>query len=662
MKDEKREILRLRNEIKEHNYRYYVLDAPEISDNQYDALMQRLRALEARHPELRNLASPSVAVGGEVAPRMGQIRHMVRMDSLQDVFDLSAVRFFCAGVRERFGDAVSFVVEPKIDGLSVSLEYFDGRLVRAATRGNGLVGEDVTENVKMIDSVPRVLKKTIKRLLVRGEVFTPTHVFQQLVDEQRRNQETCFKNARNAAAGSLRQKDPEITRDRRLDIFVFNLQAVEGVELTGHKESIEFLNDLGFKTVPVFGGFQGDAEIIAQIERIGKAEAKRDFNIDGAVVKVDNLRYREVLGTTAKHPKWAIAFKYTPIEIQTEVLDVEISVGRTGVLTPIAILRPVLIDGSMVSRAVLHNQDFIKKKMLNVGCSVLVRKAGDVIPEIVSVVRNSSIGYFKIPRQCPFCLAEAFEENVDLVCQNPDCPGQLVRRIMHFTSRDGMNIEGLGPGIIEKLVKKGLLSSVADVYYLQMEDLVDTERLGEKSAENLLAQIEVSKLVGPARLLFGLGVKNVGAKTARDLIARLGDLERLFVVQEEELLALPGIGEITVASLLNFFALPQTRVCVNRLKVAGVTLKSALPVSSETKVSCVLTGSFESFSRAELEERLGRAGVNVLGNVSAKTNYLLVGNNPGGKLAKAEQLKVPLVFEKDLERFLIWVVDRVGPW
>ncbi|GHU85213.1 DNA ligase [Clostridia bacterium] len=649
MASEESEILKLREEIKRHNHLYYVLDTPQITDNQYDSLMRRLKDLEAKHPEMQDTLSPSMVVGGVATSKMEKIKHQIQMNSLQDVFDLESVLDFCNKVRERFDDEVSFVVEPKIDGLSVSLEYENGILVRAATRGDGFVGEDVTKNAKMLESVPQKLKHNVEKLTVRGEVFMPNHVFEQLTATQAQNNETCFKNARNAAAGSLRQKDPQVTRERQLDIFVFNLQVAAGFETRSHKESIEFLNGLGFKTIDVCGPFEKDKLIIEQIEKIKLEDGKKDFNIDGAVVKVDNLEYRKILGKTAKFPKWAVAFKYTPQEMQTEVLDIEISVGRTGVLTPVAVLKPVLVSGSVVSRAILHNQDFIKKKMINIGSVVLVRKAGDIIPEIASVLENPSGEYFKIPRVCPSCGMEPFEEEVELSCQNPSCPEQMLRKLTHFVSRDAMNIEGLGPSILKKLIEGGLLSSVADIYYLTLENLVGLERLAERSAQNILQAIEKSKTVGAGRLLFGLGIKQIGAKAAHDIIEHFGDMEQLFEVTFDEIVKIHGLGGVVAASLVNYFSLPPARTCINRLKLAGVRVEEEPKERGALDgINCVVTGSFEAAGRQELEMKLKELGARISESVSKRTDYLLVGSKPGKKLEKAKALGVKIVFENDL--------------
>ncbi|MDR1260605.1 MAG: NAD-dependent DNA ligase LigA [Oscillospiraceae bacterium] len=644
------EILKLREELKKHNHFYYVLDAPKITDGEYDALMHKLKSLEAQYPELIDTQSPSVVVGGNASLHINKVRHGVQMDSLQDVFNLESVFAFCDKVREKFNNQVLFVVEPKIDGLSVALEYKNGVLVRAATRGNGFVGEDVTQNIRMIKTVPQTLAQKIENLVVRGEVFMPNLVFEQLINVQRESQRICFKNARNAAAGSLRQKDPQITKERNLDILIFNLQQITTTRFESHKESIEFLKNLGFNTVDVYGLFKSNGEIAAQIERI-KQEV-RSFNIDGAVVKVDDLGYRRELGRTSKYPKWAVAFKYTPQEVQTTIRDIKVSVGRTGALTPIAIFDPVFISGSVVSRAVLHNQDFIKKKKINIGSLIRVRKAGDVIPEIMEAVVPSG-EYFEIPSNCPSCGEKLFAEEGGLICQNVLCPDVKFRKLTHFVSRDAMNIEGLGPSIIKKLIEQKVIVVFADIYYLEEQDFASIDGLAEKSIQNILKSIEKSKGSGPARLLFGLGIKNIGEKTSKDIIRYFGSVDNLFGVTMDEICEIRGIGVTSADSLANYFKLQETKTCIHRLKIAGVQTKVVQSQEvKETGETFVITGSFEGISRHKLVERLQGLGINVSDTISKKTNCLLVGENPGSKLKKAEQLGVKIVLENELRNLI----------
>lgn len=653
MQDAKTEILKLRDEIKRHNYLYYVLDAPEISDFEYDKLMQRLRDLEAENPDMFDKTSPTLVVGGVALNKFEHVTHKRQMNSLRDVFDINSVFEFCSKIQEEFGNDTDFIVEPKIDGLSVALSYKEGRLVKAATRGDGFVGEDVTENIKTIKSIPLTIPCDAKELIVRGEVYMPNLVFANLIEEQKKSGEAEFKNARNAAAGSLRQKDPKIAKARKLEIFVFNLQYANGIDFESHFESIKWLKSMGFATIAVSERLRALQQIEANIEKIRQESHQYGFGIDGAVVKVDNLKLRDRLGKTSKYPKWAVAFKYQPEEAQTKIKNIEVNVGRTGVITPVAVFDPVLISGSMVSRAVLHNQDLIRSKKINIGSNIIVRKAGDIIPEVVGVIGESD-EYFMLPEYCPSCGSKLFKDGCEKRCFNSNCPAQLFRTIEHFASRDAMNIESLGPAIIERLIDAKLLFSVADIYYLTEQDLLMLERFGKKSATNIINSINRSKESGLARLLYALGIRNIGKRAALDLAKKFKDIEKLFKAKQFEVAAIDGFGEVMAESVVEYFALEQTRQCIERLKQAGVLTvqRDADKVKKLDGLTFVITGHFENFNRQELQEKLIAYGANVSGSVSKKTNWLLVGAEPGSKLKKAQELGVSVILEEKIMELL----------
>lgn len=645
----------LRATLSRHNHLYYVLDAPEIEDFEYDRLLRELEELEAAHPELVTPDSPTQRVGGEALGQFAPVRHDVPMESLQDVFSVEEVRAFDERVRAAVPD-VRYAVEPKIDGLSVALEYRDGLFVRGSTRGDGVTGEDVTANLRTVRSIPLRLARPLPILEVRGEVFMPVAQFEKLVREQELREEKPFKNPRNAAAGSLRQKNPKITSARGLDIFVFNIQRIEGETVESHLAGHALLKELGFKVV-AHTPCGTLAEVEAEIARIGENRGRLPFGIDGAVVKADDFAARRTLGSTAKFPRWAVAFKFPPEEKRTKLLGIDINVGRTGALTPTAVLEPVLLAGSTVARASLHNEDFIREKDIRIGDIVVVRKAGDIIPEIVSVVEHGGGEPYRMPTACPSCGAPVAREEDEAVlrCQNPDCPAQLLRHLIHFASRDAMDIEGMGPALVESLVGAGLVRSIADVYDLKADAVAGLERMGKKSAENLLTAIEKSKQAGLARLLYALGIRQVGQKAAGLIAARFGSIDRLFSATEDELCAIDEIGGIIAENAVRFFALEDTAKLVERLRAAGLDLTAHEQEAAGTRLAgqtFVLTGTLEHYTRDEARRRIEALGGKVTGSVSKKTSYVVAGEEAGSKLDKAQALGVPVLDEAAFEQLL----------
>ena len=639
----------LRESLKYHGYRYYVLDDPEISDFEYDHLLRELEDIEAEFPTLQTPDSPTIQVGGNSLNLFEKVEHTVQMGSLQDAFDLDEIRAFDTRVRAVIPDA-DYVLEPKIDGLSVSLEYRDGIFVRGSTRGDGFVGEDVTANLRTIEAIPKKLKESLPFLEVRGEVFMPREVFFDLVHKQETNGETPFKNPRNAAAGSLRQKDPKIAAERRLSIYVFNVQQAEGYTFSSHKDSLDYLHQLGFQVTPDYRRYHTIEEVIGGIEWIGEHRDQFLFDIDGAVIKVDSLADRERLGATTKFPKWAIAFKYPPEEKETTLLSIEINVGRTGALTPTAVFEPILLAGTTVSRAVLHNQDFITEKDIRIGDTLIVRKAGDIIPEVVGVAKHAANSEpYQIPRICPACGADCVQEEDEAVirCVNPECPATLLRHLIHFASRDAMDIDGMGEAVVEALVNNHLIASSADIYTLRQEQIAELERMGEKSAENLIAAIEKSKQNDLSRLLFGLGIRNIGQKAATLLSEHFGNMEAIMRASEEEIEAIDGFGKVMAESVVQFFALSQTHHLIERLREAGVNMTGEIRVKETTfsGLTFVLTGTLPTYTRDEAKEIIERLGGKVTGSVSKKTSYLLAGEDAGSKLTKAQTLEIPIIDE-----------------
>ena len=642
----------LKRLIEHHSRLYYDLDAPSIEDDEFDALTRELKALETAFPEWITPDSYTQQVHGERSALFSEVPHEVPLASLQDVFSLDEVRQFDSRIREA-EVTPRYVVEPKIDGLSVALEYRDGVFVRGATRGNGLVGEDVTANLRTVKGIPAKLKNAPSRVIVRGEVYMPRRQFAALVAEQEENGETPFKNPRNAAAGSLRQKNAEVAAARGLDIFVFNLQKVEGEEITSHAQSLRRMAEWGFHVIPFYRVAESADEIVAEIERIGRVRTSLEFDIDGAVVKLDDLAQRELVGSTSKFPKWAVAFKYPPEEKQTRLIDIEINVGRTGVLTPTGVFEPVTLAGTTVSRATLHNEDFIAEKGIRIGDTVALRKAGDIIPEVVRVVaHNESAPPYKMPRVCPSCGSAVIREEGEaaLRCVSPECPAQRLRNLIHFASRDAMDIEGLGPALAEQLVAEGLVKQAYDLYTLDRQEVAALDRMGEKSADNLLAAIDKTRQNDFYRVIYALGIRHIGEKAAKLLAARFGTMDALMNATEEELSAIDGFGGIMAESVARFFAQPESRHFVAQLEKAGVNLTSqAAPAGDKLAgLTFVLTGTLPNLTRPEATALIEQNGGKTAGSVSKKTSYVVAGEEAGSKLQKAQELGVPIITEEQL--------------
>ena len=649
----KERVEALRGEIERHNHNYYDLDAPTIEDDEYDALMRELRGLEQEFPELLTPDSPSQRVGGTALNTFEKVTHAVQMGSLQDVFSVSEVEEFVNRVGEQ--GAEEFVVEPKIDGLSVSLEYENGVFVRGSTRGDGFVGEDITQNLKTIRSIPLKLAKELPFIEVRGEVYMPRASFAALCAEQEKNGEPLPKNPRNAAAGSLRQKDSRVTASRKLDIFCFNIQRVEmDEELTEHSQSLEFIHDLGFKVIPDFKVCKSAGEVLERIKQIGEMRRSLPFDIDGAVVKVNNFAARLDIGSTTKVPKWAVAFKYPPEEKETTLREIEVNVGRTGALTPVAIFDPVELAGTTVSRAVLHNQDIITDKDIRVGDRIVVRKAGDIIPEVVRSISHAEGSQpYLIPDVCPICGSKAVRDEDEAVirCRNIDCPAQLLRSIEHFASRNAMNIDGLGEAIVEQLVNEGLVHTVADLYTLTKQDLTALERFGEKSAENLLASIEKSKSNELNRLVFALGIRGIGQRSATLLCEKFGDMDGIMEADSLTISAIDGFGDILADSVYSAMREPHMIALIERLKSLGLNMTySDVKVSDKfAGLTFVLTGTLPTLKKEQAKEMIENRGGKCSGSVSKKTSYVLAGEEAGSKLTKANELGIPVITE---EQFL----------
>lgn len=656
----RKRIEELRDQIAYHSRKYYEQDAPELEDDEFDALTRELRQLEGEYPQLITPDSYTQRVQGERSLLFSPVEHEVPLESLQDVFSFEELREFDRRVREALpeGEAPVYVVEPKIDGLSVALEYVDGVLLRGATRGDGRTGEDVTANLRTIRSIPDRLTRPVPRLIVRGEAYMPRESFVRLVTAQEENGERTFKNPRNAAAGSLRQKDSSVTRERDLDIFLFNLQLVEGETVSSHSDSLELMKELGLRIVPFYTRVTTIEEAIREVERIGEMRRGLAYDIDGAVIKVDDFSTRERLGSTSKFPKWASAFKYPPEERQTRLLEVEIHVGRTGVLTPTGVFEPVMLAGTTVGRATLHNEDFIREKGLGVGDTVVLRKAGDIIPEVVRVVDHAagSIPY-EMPRHCPSCGSPVFreEEEAALRCSNPECPAQQLRRLIHYASRDAMDIEGLGTAVAEQLVMEGLVHSAYELYSLERDRVASLERQGKKSADNLLAAIEKSKENDLYRVIFALGIRHIGQKAAKLLAERFGDMRRLMEASLEELEAIDGFGTTMAESVLHFFALPQSRHFVEQLEKAGVQMlcRTERADSRFAGMTFVLTGTLPSLTREEASALIEKFGGKTAGSVSRKTSVVLAGEGGGSKYTKAQELGVRIIDEEEFRQMLV---------
>lgn len=651
----KRRAEELRAQLNYHSHKYYVEDDPEIEDSEYDMLQRELASIEKEYPELITPDSPTQRVGGSAEGMFEPVTHTVPLESLQDAFGLGEVEAFITRVREQFPQA-EFVVEPKIDGLSVALEYENGVLVRGSTRGDGVTGENVTANLRTVNSIPLRLKKDIT-IEVRGEVYMPKKVFAALVVEQEQNGEKPFKNPRNAAAGSLRQKSPAVTASRSLDIFVFNVQRYGGDGLTGHKQSIDFLKELGFKTIPFYNKFTTVEQIEAELNRIGEIRSSLPYDIDGAVIKTDSFAMRAEIGSTAKFPRWALAFKYPPEEKETRVVDIEVAVGRTGVLTPTAVFEPVLVSGSTVSRATLHNQDFINEKDIRIGDRVVIRKAGDIIPEVVKVVsHDEGSERFTLPEVCPSCGAPVIREEGEAAvrCVNPECPAQLLRNLIHFCSRDAMDIEGMGDAVLEKLVSCGLLTKASDIYTLKKEDFMTLEGFKDKSSENLINAIENSKKNDLSKLVFALGIRHVGQKAGKLLADHFGTMQAIMQADVEALCGIDGFGGIMAQSVADFFALGQSRSEIEALAALGVnmnSLREKIDNRFEGK-TFVLTGTLPTYSRNEAGEIIEKFGGKTASSVSKKTDYVLAGESAGSKLTKAQSLGVTIITEEQFNEMI----------
>ncbi len=651
--DAQKEIVKLRRELEYHSKLYYVLDAPVISDYEYDMMMNRLKALEALHPELIAPDSPTQRIGGEALSQFEQVRHQVPLESLTDVFSYEELFAFGDRMDGALTEKHDYTVEPKIDGLSMSLEYENGVFVRGATRGDGYVGENVTENLRTVRSLPLHIENAPERLVVRGEVYMSKKVFEELNAEREINGEPLLANPRNAAAGSMRQLDPKVAASRRLDIICFNMQYSSDGGYTTHAETLDAMRDMGFPVVP-YTRYDNIRDCVERIEWLGENRGELPYDMDGAVIKINSLEQRALLGSTAKAPRWAVAFKYPPEKKESRVLDIVVQVGRTGVLTPKVIVEPVRLAGTTVSAATLHNQDNIDRLDLRIGDTVLLQKAGEIIPEVLSVNRSKrpeGTEPFVMPSVCPECGSPGVrdEDGAALRCTSPECPAQRLRNIAHFASRESMDIEGLGISVCELLINNGLVSSAADLYYLEPQSVAMLERMGDKSAGNLIAAIEKSKSAGLSRLICALGIRQVGQKAAKVLASRFDDLDSLMAADAEALTKIPDIGGITAAFITEWFANPQSRHLIERLREAGVDFTS----HEEKKdgrfegLTFVLTGTLGSFTRDEASEIIESYGGKTSSSVSKKTSYVLAGENAGSKLTKAESLGIKIISEAD---------------
>lgn len=634
---------------------YYDNDAPLVSDYEYDMMNNRLKRMEAEHPEWIRPDSPTQHVGGHVSEMFSEVKHPVPLQSLQDVFSFDEVTSFVQKVDAAVKDEHEYVVEPKIDGLSIAIEYRDGVFYQGATRGNGLIGEDVTENLRTIRSLPKTLNNAPSRIIVRGEVYMSHDTFNAINQQREISEEPPLANPRNAAAGSLRQKDPKVCAERMLDVICFNIQLAEGVVYNSHYESLEAMAAMGFPVVP-HTLCKTVADCIAQIECVGEGRESYPYDIDGAVVKLNNLAQRDILGGTEKYPHWAAAYKYPPEKKPSCVTDIVVQVGRTGVLTPKAVIEPIRLAGTTVTNATLHNQDFIEHLGVNIGDTVLVQKAGEIIPEVLEVVQKAGEGFFHLPLTCPVCGA-AVERDPDgaaLRCTGAECPAQRLRNIVHFASKDAMDIDGLGPAVAQALDKAGLLSTPAELYHLDAQSVAAAERMGKKSAENLVASIEKSKNQGLARLLCAFGIRQVGTKAAKVLAKHYGTLDTIMDASESDLTQIDDIGPVTAHYIVEWFQNEQSRRQIELLRLAGVSFESTEEIH-DTRFAgktFVLTGTLEIFTRAEAEAVIERMGGKVSGSVSKKTAYVVVGENPGSKLTKAESLGIPILTEEQFRALI----------
>ena len=652
-----REMASLREKLSEANYRYYVLDDPTMADREYDLLLRRLEELEREHPEEITPDSPTQRVGGEALESFRQVEHAVPLESLQDVFSQEEVAEFAQRMEEAL-EETAYSVEPKVDGLSVALEYREGVFFQGATRGDGRVGEDVTENLRTIKSIPMTLPEKLPRLIVRGEVFMPKNVFHKLNRQREEAGQPLFANPRNAAAGSLRQLDPKICAKRLLDIRVFNLQLCEGRDFARHSESIDYLSGQGFQTIPR-KILSSAGEINAEIARLGEGRGELPFDMDGAVVKVDSLSDRAVVGSTAKCPRWAIAYKYPPEQKPSRVLDIVVQVGRTGVLTPKVVVEPVRLAGTTVTNATLHNQNFIDEKDIRIGDTVVLQKAGEIIPEVVEVLRGlrpEGTEPYHLPETCPVCGAPVArdEDGAAIRCTGAECPAQLHRNLTHFASRDAMDIDGMGPAVMSQLIGQGLVKTPADLYFLTRDQLAGLERMGKKSAQNAVEAIDKSRGRGLERLLYALGIRQVGQKAGKVLAARFGSFDALAAASEEELTAIDDVGGVTAAYIRAWLDSPQSQHLIRRLKEAGVSMEAVEQSAGEQfkGMTFVLTGALERFTRDEAAALIESRGGKASGSVSKKTTYVVAGENAGSKLRRANELGVPVLTEAEFAEML----------
>ena len=651
--NEAERIKELREEIEKHNHSYYVLDDPSISDYDYDMLMQELKSLEEKHPELSDPNSPTQRVGGEALNTFEKVEHTVQMGSLQDVFSVEQAAEFIDKCRTELVSP-EFIVEPKIDGLSVSLEYSNCEFVRGSTRGDGFVGEDVTANLRTIRSIPMKLKKELPFIEVRGEVYMPRKSFIELTEQQEMNDEQVFKNPRNAAAGSLRQKNPQITAKRKLDIFIFNIQQVEGAELSDHKGSLEFLKELGFKVIPGYKKVRTADEAIVCIDDIGNNRNSYAYDIDGAVIKVNSFEQRETMGATSKVPKWAVAYKYPPEEKETILREIEVNVGRTGAITPVAIFDPIMLAGTEVSRAVLHNQEFITEKDIRIGDTIVVRKAGEIIPEVLRSVKHGedSVPY-SLPEYCPVCGAKAvrYEDEAALRCPNIECPAQLRRNIIHFASKGAMDIDGMGPAVVTALLDSGLIKNAADIYKLTKEKLVTLERMGSRSADNLLKAIEKSKDNPLDRVIYAIGIRNIGSSGAKLLCEKFGSVEAIMSATAEEISSIDGFGDVMSENVVSAFREKHFGDLIEELRAAGVKMEHNKPEGADKRfegMTFVITGTLPTMKRDEAKSLIEKFGGKAAGSVSKKTTYVVAGEEAGSKLVKAQELGINIIDEAEL--------------
>ncbi len=649
IKEAKKLVDDLKIEINYHNKKYYDEDAPEIDDYEYDMLLRRLESLEAQFPMLVTSDSPTQKVGGSAAAKFNPVEHQIKMESLHDAFSYEELKDFDRRVRSQLND-VEYIVEPKIDGLSVSAEYINGIFVRGSTRGDGIVGEDITENLRTIKTLPMQLNERVPFLEVRGEVYMSKENFLALVKGQELNNEKPFKNPRNAAAGSLRQKNAKITEKRNLDIVVFNVQRIEGKYLDKHKESLEYLNELGFNAIKIDKVFDNIEDVIKEIEWLGNIRGKFPFGIDGSVVKINSFAQRDRLGSTAKFPRWAEAFKYPPEEKATKLLKIEVKVGRTGAITPTAVFEPILLSGTTVSRAVLHNEDVIREKDIKIGDTIIIRKAGEIIPEVVAVKQHNSDSIeFNMPNTCPSCGSLIIREENEAVlrCNNTQCPAQLLRHMIHFASRDAMDISGLGPAVLEQLLENHFISSIVDIYKLQRENLISLEGFGEKSADNLLNAIEKSKNNEFYRFIYALGIRHIGKGAAKLLTKTFHNIADLFTAKVEEIEKIDGFGAVMAQSVTDYFKIEQNRIFIKELANLGINMQELENTVGNILAGkvFVLTGTLPTLTRQQATSMIESQGGKVTNSVSKKTDFVLAGEDTGSKLIKAQSLNIEIISE-----------------